>query len=53
MASLACRYLLLTELTINEICSACGYSSLSTFFSVFRRYVGGTPLEYRQNHRKK
>lgn len=52
-ASLACRYLLQTELTINEICSACGYSSLSTFFSMFRRYVGGTPLEYRQNHQPK
>ena len=52
-ANLACRYLLQTEWSVGEISSACGYGSLSTFFAMFRRYIGVTPQEYRNQHRNK
>ncbi|MGL4860258.1 MAG: XylR family transcriptional regulator [Enterobacteriaceae bacterium] len=36
-----------TELPISEIAQICGYPSLQYFYSVFKKYHGVTPKEYR------
>lgn len=48
-------FLLLTSsaLNVSEIAGECGYESLSSFSRAFRRYIGMTPLEYRQNHQSR
>ncbi len=43
----ACKYLLLEDKTITEICYESGFSNLSNFNRVFKKITGNTPKEYR------
>ncbi len=40
--------LLNSELTLDQIAKACGFSSAGYFHSVFKRYTGQTPGQYRE-----
>ena len=37
------------EATLADICTACGYASLNSFYKAFRRVYGVSPSAYRQN----
>ena len=43
----ACDMLRSTSMTAREIASACGYRSTEYFYSVFRKYLDMTPVQYR------
>ena len=43
--------LMLTSQPISAIASQCGYGSVSHFTSLFRRYIGCTPLAFRKRSR--
>lgn len=43
----ACRYLTAGELSVKEVSSLCGYNSYSYFFTMFKKRMGMTPKEYR------
>lgn len=43
----ACRLLLETNLSVNEVIEKCGFSDHSGFFKQFKRHTGCTPTEYR------
>lgn len=43
----ACKFLLLEDKTITEICYESGFSNLSNFNRVFKKITGKTPKEYR------
>jgi AraC-like DNA-binding protein len=49
----ACRLLVEQDLTVNEICYACGYNNISHFYHQFKSITGKQPLEYRAHHRQK
>jgi AraC-like DNA-binding protein len=38
------------ELSVTEVCFAVGFSSLGSFSTQFRRFVGESPSAYRQAH---
>lgn len=38
-----------TDMSIEEIASACGYNSLSYFGKMFKKYIGVSPIKYRNN----
>lgn len=40
-----------SELSVGEIACECGYSDISTFSKLFKKYVGCTPSEYRRGTR--
>lgn len=44
----ACRHLCGTEMTVTQICSAVGFSTLRTFNRAFQKQMGQTPSEYRK-----
>ena len=48
----ACRYLGTDELSVTDICSLVGFSTLRTFNRAFQKQMGCTPSEYRKNQRK-
>jgi len=48
----ACRMLVETDLSIAEICYACGYNNLANFNRQFRRITGTTPLIWRRKSMK-
>ena len=48
----ACRYLGLDELSVTEICSLVGFSTLRTFNRAFQKQMGTSPSEYRKQQRK-
>lgn len=48
----ACRHLATDELSVTEICSLVGFSTLRTFNRAFQKQMGCTPSEYRKNQRK-
>ncbi|MEU3272504.1 helix-turn-helix domain-containing protein [Saccharomonospora sp. NPDC006951] len=37
-----------TELAVTEVCFAVGFASLGSFSTQFRRFVGESPVRYRQ-----
>jgi len=39
-----------SNLSITEVAERSGYSSISYFISDFKKYIGTTPLKYRQTH---
>jgi AraC-like DNA-binding protein len=39
------------ELPVTEVCIAVGYTSLGSFSSQFRRFVGESPTAYRDRRR--
>lgn len=43
--------LILTDLTITEICMEVGFSSLGSFSALFRRRAGISPSEFQRRHR--
>jgi AraC-like DNA-binding protein len=43
--------LILTDLSITDICMAVGFSSPGSFSTLFRRCVGMSPSEFQQRHR--
>jgi len=44
----ACRYLLDTNMTVEEMAKSCGYTDANYFRRVFRRYMHNTPRAYRK-----
>ena len=44
------EYLQQKNLSITEIASNVGYSSLSHFINIFKREIGKTPSEYQKNY---
>ena len=46
----ACALLRENALGIDHISEAVGYASISSFYRVFRRFYGCTPVEYRHTH---
>lgn len=44
----ACRRLLNTQESVSEICFNCGYTNLSNFNRLFKKYKGMTPVAFRQ-----
>ncbi len=48
-----CNMLLFSSFTVKEIAEMSGYLSLEYFFSVFKKYTGVTPSEYRRIYAKK
>lgn len=46
--SKVCIKLIGTQDTVSEICYQCGYTNLSNFNRLFKKYKGMTPLRYRQ-----
>lgn len=44
---LACKLLMETQETINEICFKCGFNNISNFNRLFKKYRETTPLQYR------
>ncbi len=45
----ACRLLRTTDEPIKDICLRIGYSDIKSFYDVFKKLVGRTPKEYREN----
>jgi AraC-like DNA-binding protein len=45
---LALRYLRDASLAVTEVAFLLGFSDVSNFYRAFRRWTGGTPLEYRK-----
>jgi len=37
-----------TEMSVTHVCLACGYESAGSFSSLFRKYCGVSPAEYRR-----
>lgn len=48
----ACRYLGADELSVTEICTQVGFSTLRTFNRAFQKQMGCSPSEYRKKQRK-
>lgn len=48
----ACNLLCYTDLSTKQISSECGYSSVEYFFYVFKKQLGCTPNEYRNENFK-
>jgi len=49
-AEQACRLLCFTSMQVGEIAGRVGYSELAYFSRCFRRQIGVSPREYRQQH---
>jgi AraC-like DNA-binding protein/quercetin dioxygenase-like cupin family protein len=48
--ALACKLLIETDLTVNEIGYECGFNSISLFHRLFKRCMKQTPVEYRNSY---
>ena len=46
----ACTYLLDSDMTIQEVATACGFSDAGYFRRIFRRYQHETPIRYRNSN---
>ena len=49
----SCRFLLETELTVEEISLLVGVGDLKNFYVTFKKYFGCTPVQYRKQHAHK
>ncbi len=49
----ACKLVLSTDETINQICYASGFNNIANFNRLFKKYRSCTPIEYRQRHKEK
>lgn len=43
----ACQLLSTTQLSVNEIASQCGYTNISNFNRLFKKYKQATPMQFR------
>ena len=50
--SLACEYLISTNLPISAVSIMVGYSDTANFFRAFRQHADMTPDQYRSAHKK-
>ena len=50
---MALRMLSTTDISVEEIAAACGFSNLNRFYKLFRQREGVTPTAYRQALRQK
>jgi AraC-like DNA-binding protein len=46
----ACRYLAASNLSVSEIAYRLGFAHPPAFHRAFRRWLGGSPLQYRREH---
>ena len=46
----ACRFLIETDMTVNEIAVELNFSDLNYFFVFFRKHMSQTPLEFRRKY---
>lgn len=42
--------LIRTDASVKEVCFQVGFNNLQSFFRVFKKYTGMTPLQYRESH---
>ena len=42
------KMLLKTDMTLSEISQQCGYTNISYFYNIFKKYTGQTPSQYRK-----
>ena len=49
----ACRLLRETDMTNKEICLACGFRDITSFYRFFQTHAGMTPLSYRKKTKNK
>lgn len=49
----ACKLLLSTDETINQICYRSGFGNVANFNRLFKKYRSCTPIEYRHRHKEK
>jgi len=49
----ACKLLLSTDETINQICYRSGFNNIANFNRLFKKYRDCTPIEYRRRHKEK
>ncbi|MEO6038734.1 MAG: AraC family transcriptional regulator, partial [Saprospiraceae bacterium] len=49
----ACKLLLSTDESINQICYGSGFNNMANFNRLFKKYRGCTPLAYRRRHKEK
>ena len=52
MEKQALRYLILTDMPINEICETIGFKEKSYFIRRFKQRFNCTPSQYRKQHQK-
>lgn len=50
--SAACRSLANTDMSVTEVCYACGFESFSNFMRTFKARYGKSPLAFRQENRR-
>ena len=48
----ACRLLANTDMSVTDICYACGFESFSNFMRTFKARLGKTPLGFRSEYRR-
>lgn len=48
--NLATKFLMTTDMSISEVCFACGYNNISYFNRRFKHIVGQTPRLFKQNY---
>ncbi len=48
----ACKLLLSTDETINQICFRSGFNNIANFNRLFKKYRNCTPVEYRRRHKE-
>lgn len=49
----ACKLLLSTDETINQICYRSGFNNVANFNRLFKKYRSSTPVEYRRRYKEK
>ncbi len=45
----ACKMLVSTDRKISDIASECGFNDIKFFYTVFKKQIGTTPAQYREN----
>lgn len=47
----ACRKLIENQMSVKEICFACGFNNFTSFHEVFKSIIGKSPLQYQKEYR--
>lgn len=48
----ACRKLIEDQMTVKEICFACGFNNFTSFHEVFKSITGESPLQYQKKYKR-